>query len=55
MDPCGSDGCILPPSTDHITCEALCNNTTDCIGYVFSYATCEHKANNTCWLKVLTV
>ena len=35
MPPCGRDGCKLPTAATYLDCEAKCNATTNCAGYVF--------------------
>jgi len=57
MAPCGANGCQMATSTTPDTCEALCRNTTGCIGFVWAPAGCGNQSpnNNRCWLKVRVV
>jgi hypothetical protein len=43
-------GCMLANST-HLDCEAMCNSTTGCVGYVFANASCTGKPGGMCWTK----
>eukprot|EP01079_Euglenida_sp_SAG-EU17-18_P011193 gene11193-2031_t len=49
--PCHADGCVMPASATHTDCEAKCNATSGCVGYVFAEATCSGKGAPLCWLK----
>jgi len=51
MAPCGPHGCILDPKSTVLACEAKCNATTGCFGYVFAPATCSGVSGPICWLK----
>jgi hypothetical protein len=50
--PCGFNGCTLPASSTHLDCEAKCNTTMGCVGYVYADASCSgNKGGAICWTK----
>jgi len=51
MAPCGEKGCSMPSSATHLDCEAKCNATSGCAGYVFADSSCSASAGATCWTK----
>lgn len=53
LSPCGSKGCTLPASSTHLDCEAKCNATTGCVGYVYAEGSCSggKTGNAICWTK----
>jgi len=51
MAPCGSEGCILPKNSTHSDCEAKCQATAGCLGYVFGGEECSGKSGPICWIK----
>lgn len=51
MAPCGSKGCVLEESADHLDCERKCNSTQGCIAYIFAPANCSGVAGPICWTK----
>lgn len=45
-------GCVMPDNSTHLECEALCNSTQGCVGYVFANASCVGKpGGGMCWTK----
>lgn len=51
IDPCGAVGCVLDRNADHLVCEAKCNATGACHGYIFADADCSGAAGPLCWTK----
>ena len=51
ITPCGRTGCVIPTSSTHLDCEAKCNSTRGCVGYVFANASCSGAAGALCWTK----
>ena len=49
--PCGRTGCVMPGSSTHLDCEAKCNSTQGCVGYVFANASCSGASGALCWTK----
>jgi hypothetical protein len=49
--PCGFNGCVLPAGSTHSVCEAKCNSTALCQGYVFADGSCSGKSGPICWTK----
>jgi len=50
LSPCGAHGCALPPNGSHVDCEAQCNSTQACVGYVYADESCS-SGPALCWLK----
>jgi len=50
MAPCGGEGCPMPAGSTRLGCEAKCNATAGCVGYVFASASCE-GVEPRCWPK----
>ncbi len=44
---CGPKGCVLPPTATYLDCETKCNDTADCVAYVFAPGDC----GQICWTK----
>ena len=51
MEPCGFSGCDLTKTSTHLDCEALCRNTSGCVGYVFADSSCSVSNLPICWTK----
>jgi len=49
MPPCKAEGCSLPANSTYLHCEAICNATNGCLGYVFADASCDQSPR--CWTK----
>ena len=50
MAPCGPKGCVMT-TEGNAACEAKCNATKGCAGYVFAPKTCSGQSGPICWLK----
>lgn len=51
MKPCGALGCVLSATASYLDCEAKCNSTAGCVGYVFADKSCSHASGPICWTK----
>jgi len=51
MDPCGVQGCVLDADSTKDVCAKKCENTKNCVGYIFSQQECSTAALPLCWLK----
>jgi hypothetical protein len=57
VSPCGDPrrgrhACTLPANSTHLDCEAKCNSTQSCMGYVFADASCSgDPLHALCWTK----
>ena len=51
ISPCGSQGCVLNATDDHMVCEAKCKATDGCVAYIFAPANCSGKTGPLCWTK----
>mmetsp|Transcript_17385 Transcript_17385/g.45394 ORF Transcript_17385/g.45394 Transcript_17385/m.45394 type:complete len:786 (+) Transcript_17385:64-2421(+) len=53
LKPCGPKGCAMPDSATRIDCEAKCNATYQCEGYVWTAKGCDSQSmqHSMCWLK----
>merc|ERR1712232_395210 len=44
--PC--QGCVLPTGSSHLDCEKKCDETPDCVGYVFADESCSGQSGPIC-------
>lgn len=59
VSPCGHTrrkACTLPANSTHLDCEAKCNSTQGCEGYVFADASCSGVPSHAlCWTKAAMI